>query len=105
MTLRGDQEVARCLDRLEQLLATPLDAPNGQAFADWNTAFQAALAGAARGPEWPALRVRARILGRRLKHREVMIRAAQAQVQRDMGQIGSGRRALGAYGPAARIRP
>ena len=101
----SDQEVARSLDQLEQLLATPLDVPNGQAFVDWNSAFQAALAGASRGPEWAALRVRARILGRRLKQREAMLRAAQAQLKREMGQIGSGRRALGAYGPAARIRP
>jgi len=68
-------------------------------------AIQAALAGASRGPEWAALRVRARILGRRLKQREAMLRAAQAQLKREMGQIGSGRRALSAYGSGSPVRP
>ena len=82
----SDLAVFESLDGLERLLALPLEFPNAQA-----------VAGAERGPRWPEALARARHLGRLLKHREALLRAAQQRLRRDLDKNTVGRRALSAY--------
>jgi hypothetical protein len=92
-----DQEVLAVLDRLEALLATPTEIPNGAAVADWHAAFQGCVARAERGPRWPEVQARARVLRRLLNRRMALIRAAQAERKRELAKVATGRRALNAY--------
>jgi len=92
-----DQDVASALDRLEQLLAAPLEFPNAKAVADWHASFKLALAGAERGPQWPALKLRARLLGRQLQRRQALLQEAQRRLKRDLTSFPTSRRALSAY--------
>jgi hypothetical protein len=93
-----DQDVLVVLDRLEAILAAPLEHPNGQAIADWHEAFKRAVAQAERGPRWPEVQARARLLGRLLKRREALIQDAQKSLRLKLGKYSAGRVALQAYG-------
>jgi hypothetical protein len=92
-----DEDVLAVLDRLPPLLAVPADLPNGQAIADWHDAFKKALAASERGPRWPEVQARAKVLGVLLSRRVGLVEAAQKAVKRDLDQCLTGGRALSAY--------
>ncbi len=92
-----DQGVLEVLERLEPLLAAPLERPHAQAVADWHEAFKRAVAGAERGPRWPEVQARAKVLGRLLSRRMALLQAAQDALRKDLARFSSGRKALAAY--------
>jgi hypothetical protein len=93
----SDQTVLDVLDDLERILAMPLEFPNPDLIARWHEAFKASVAGAERGPRWPEALARARTLGRLLKRREELLRAAQDRVRRELNRFTVSRRALNGY--------
>jgi len=94
-----DLDVLAALQRLEPLLSGPAEQPNGEAIAQWHSAFRQALAGAERGPRWTEVQARARVLGNLLNQRMALVQAARDALGRDLAKVASGRRALTAYRP------
>lgn len=92
-----DRDVLAVLDRLEPLLTGPLDRSDAQAIAGWHEAFQQAVAGAERGPGWPEVRARAKVLGTLLNRRVAMLQSAQQGLKDEMGKKAAGQRALHGY--------
>jgi hypothetical protein len=93
----GDDAVLAVLDRLEALLAAPPEEPNAEAIAAWHRSFRQAVAGAERGPRWPEVQARAKVLGALLNRRMALVRAAQDALRRDLAKLAAGRRALSGY--------
>lgn len=98
----SDRDVLAALDDLERLLAVPMEHAEPGAIGEWHERFRTAVAGAERGPGWPEVLVRAKLLGRLLKRREAMVVAARDSLKRNLEQKGQGRRALTAYGAIGR---
>jgi len=92
-----DQDVLAVLDRLESILAAPLDHPNAQAVAEWHEAFRQAVAEAERGLRWPEVKVRAKVLGVLLSRRVALLQDAQKALKGRLDRVATGRRALTAY--------
>ena len=93
----SDQDVLTVLDRLERLLKAPLEHPNGPAIAQWHAEFNRAVAAAERGPRWPEVKLRARVLGIMLSRRMALLQASQKILRQKLTRNAAGRRALGAY--------
>jgi len=92
-----DLEVLAVLDELERLLEAPVEPLETQAIAQWHDAFMGALAHAQRGPRWPEVRQRAKVLEARLNQRVARVREAQRAVKRELEQGALGQRALAGY--------
>lgn len=93
----SDRDVSIALDAIERLLAE--GDPQAEALAACQGSFDAALATAERGPEWPALTTRARGLSERLNELVGVVSAQRDQIKRELLQQGQGSRALKAYKP------
>jgi hypothetical protein len=92
-----DQEVLQVLDQLEGILSAPLELPNAKAVAEWHEAFRRAAAAAERGPRWPEVQVRAKVLGVLLSRRVALIQDAQKTLKLRLDKVATGRRAIAAY--------
>ena len=93
----SDLDVLATLDRLERLLGMPLDHPNGAAIAQWRAEFDRHVAAAERGPRWPEVKLRAKVLGVRLSRRMALIQATQDRLKRKLNRNAKGSLALRAY--------
>ncbi|WP_306590690.1 hypothetical protein [Geothrix sp. 21YS21S-4] len=95
----SDRALQSLLDELEQLLQAP-DALEGDVIAAWQARFDAAVAGAERGAEWPQLVARAHALGTRLDAAAERLSQQREGIRREMQLQGQGARALKGYKPA-----
>ena len=95
----SDERIAAVLDDLERLLATMTDDPDPSAIDAWHAAFKEALAGAARGPQWAGLVVRARDLAHRLDLKVNRLTATRGAIRQELLARAKGSRALSGYAP------
>ena len=93
----SDGRIAASLDDLERLLAAMTDDPEPATIAAWHTAFKAALAGAERGSQWPAILARAQELAKRLDLKVDRLTAIRGAIRQELLARAKGSRALSAY--------
>jgi flagellar hook-associated protein FlgK len=98
----SDAEVLAAIERMEGWLQDPGSMPAAEGLADWNAAFQSAVAGAERGPGWAELVARAHALGSRVQERTEALTAVRDQIRNELGAQQLGDRALKGYGASAR---
>lgn len=94
----SDAAVRAALRQLEGWLAdgsTPLD---GSLLEAWNRDFNAALAGAERGPGWEETLAMARGLGQQVQARQHELEGQREAIRRELQQQLQGSRALKGYG-------
>ena len=98
----SDGRVTAALDDLERLLASLVDDPDPTRVAQWHASFKEALAGAEKGPQWPAILARAQELGLRLQTQVNHLNAIRGAVREELLARSRGSRALSGYKPATR---
>jgi hypothetical protein len=96
----SDRDLSQAFDALEDLLAVAADHPDPEVVAAWHEQFKLALATAERGPLWPELKMRGKVLSARLDQRVATLKALQESVKQEMSTQGTARRALSAYTPS-----
>jgi hypothetical protein len=75
----------------------PLEHPNAQAIAQWHAQFNTSVASAERGPHWPDVKLRAKVLGIMLSRRVALLQTSQKTLKQQLGKNAAGHRALCAY--------
>jgi hypothetical protein len=98
----SDLRVRAAIEQMEAWLADPNWKPDPEALAQWNAAFQAALAQAEKAPGWPDLIGRAHVAGQLLEARSVVVAEARDQVRAELEAQERGTRALKGYGANTR---
>ena len=93
----SDKDLTHCLDDLQLLLQAA--EPEADALALWQEHFDAAVASAERGPEWPAIVQRAHALAARADIAVSTLSAKQNLIREEMNVHRRGARALKAYKP------
>ena len=93
----SDQDVLAVLDRLERLLGTPLEHSDAMDLTRWQADFDQAAAAAERGPRWPEVQLRAKVLGLQLTRRMALLQASQRRLKQKLAANAAGRMALSAY--------
>lgn len=94
----SDADLIPLLEEMEQRLDR--GGMEGEEIAEWRARFDAALATAERGPEWPAILLRARALASRFDQEADRLVAAQERLRAEMDLQASGARALKGYKPS-----
>lgn len=93
-----DGQVLSIIDQMESWIEDPAWIPDPDALAQWNTAFQEAMAQADRGPGWEELRQRAHAVGARLEARMVPFVQQRDALKAELDAQERGNRALRGYG-------
>jgi hypothetical protein len=93
----SDLEVLTALDRLERLLKTPLEHSATMDLTTWQAEFDQAAGAAERGPRWPEVLLRAKVLGVLLSRRVALLQASQRSLKQKLARNATGRKALSAY--------
>lgn len=97
----SNARVRAALEQMEAWLADPAWEPEAESLALWDTEFNAALAVAERGVEWPDLAQRAHAAGKQLEARVDRAVEVLDRMRREMEAQGRGHRALRGYGAGA----
>jgi hypothetical protein len=98
----SDREVCASIEQMEAWLADPAWDPDGDALAEWNQAFLAAVATAERGPGWEELMIRAHALPKELERRTAQLEVRRDALKRELDGQAVGTRALKGYGASIR---
>lgn len=98
----SDEAVRAAIQTLEAWLADPERALDEIALETWNRDFQAAVAGAEKGPGWPELVARGHRLAERVESRRQAVAAQRDAVRLELEQQAQGDRALKGYGSSTR---
>lgn len=93
----SDGGLHAALGQMEAWVADPAWEPDPQALAQWDAAFQAAMARAEKGQDWQDLMARAHGLGQQLEMRSMMFARLRDQVKADLEAFERGDRALKGY--------
>ena len=93
----SDPDVLAVLDRLERLLKTPVEHSATLDLTQWQADFDRAAATAERGPRWPEVQLRAKVLGILLSRRVALLQASQRRLKEKLAGNATGRKALSAY--------
>jgi len=93
----SDLDVLAALDQLERLLKTPVEHSATLDLTQWQADFDRAAAAAERGPRWPEVRLRAKILGIQLSRRVALLQTSQRSLKQRLAGFATGRKALSAY--------
>lgn len=94
----SDQEVIRALEAMERMLAEGDLA--AEVVGAWVERFEAAKAGAARGPAWAAIVDRCHELGKRVDSSAAGVAAELGAIEHELALQAKGARALRAYKPS-----
>lgn len=98
----SDGAVRAAIQTLEAWLADPERPLDEVALEAWNRDFQAAMAGAEKGPGWPELVARGHRLAERVESRRQAVAAQRDAVRLELEQQAQGDRALKGYGSNTR---
>jgi hypothetical protein len=98
----SDAAVLQEIERMESWMRDPQNLPGPEDIAEWNRAFERALASAERGPGWSALMVRSRALGSQVNERSAALASQRDQVRVELDTQERGGRALKGYGATVR---
>jgi hypothetical protein len=98
----SDEAVRAAIQGMEAWLADPECVLEGAALEAWNRDFQAALAGAEKGPGWPELVARGHHLAERVESRRQALAAQRDAVRFELARQAQGDRALKGYGSSTR---
>lgn len=85
------------IEQMEAWVADPTWEPDPERLAQWDVDFQAALARAEKGPDWPNLMARAHAAGRELEARTVKFAQLRDQMKAELDAQERGNRALMGY--------
>lgn len=94
----SDADLICSLDALERLLQN--DSLEPEIISAWREQFDAALASADRGQEWPRIVTRAHGLSARLDTTTKILSAQREQMAKELGLQALGARALKGYKPS-----
>jgi len=98
----SDDAVLSVIDQMESWIEDSTWSPDPEALAQWNAAFQEAMASADRGPGWGKLIERAHAVGERLEARMVPFIQQRDDLKAELDAQGRGNRALRGYGAGLR---
>lgn len=98
----SDVRVREALLEMEAWLADPAQSFETLDLGTWNEAYQAAVAGAERGPGWEGLVALAHSLGEQLEARLTDLECERDAVKLELGTFARGDRALRGYRPNPR---
>ncbi len=90
------------IEQMEAWVADPAWEPASEALARWHADFQAALAQAEKGPDWPELLARAHAAGRQLEIRTMKFAKLRDEMKAELNAYERGDRALRGYRASAR---
>ena len=90
------------INQMEAWVADPSWEPDPEALAQWHADFQAALAQAEKGPDWPELMSRAHAAGRLLQIRTTKFAQLRDDLKAELDTYERGDRALRGYKASAR---
>jgi len=98
----SNPEVRAAIEQMEAWVGDPSWEPDPEALAQWNEAFQAAVARAKKGDDWPDLVARAHAVGQHVEARVTQLTQLRDGMRAELNIQERGDRALKGYG--ARIR-
>jgi hypothetical protein len=90
------------IERMEAWVVDPSWEPDPKAIVRWDADFQAALAQAEKGPDWPDLMARAHSVGHRLEARTVRFAQVRDALRAQLDAQERGNRALKGYRASVR---
>ncbi len=97
-----DEGLRASIEQMEAWVADPTWVPDPERLAQWDVDFQAALARAEKGPDWPDLMARAHAAGRLLEARTAKFAQLRDQMKTELDAQERGSRALMGYRASTR---